>query len=94
MPAASRLGDICSGHGCFPPRSGATASSNVFINGIAAHRQGDSWLQHCCDICHTGAVSGGSSTVFINGQAATRIGDAIDCGSVLAQGSNNVFIGG
>jgi uncharacterized Zn-binding protein involved in type VI secretion len=73
---------------------GVTASSNVFINGIAAHRQGDAWAQHCCDTCHTGVVATGSSTVFINGKPATRIGDQINCGSVLAKGSNNVFIGG
>ena len=94
MAAASRLGDVCSGHDCFGPRPGATASNNVFINGIPAHRQGDGWQVHCCDVCHTGTVTGGSSTVFINGRPAARIGDAIDCGSLIAQGSNNVFIGG
>lgn len=94
MAAVSRLGDQCSGHGCFPPRAGANASNNVFANGIATHRLGDGWQAHCCDICHPGTVAGGSSTVFINGKPAARIGDSIDCGSLIAQGSNNVFIGG
>jgi len=96
MAAAARLGDICSGHGCFPPRSGTSASPNVFINGRPAHRAGDGWNLHCCPKkgCHPGVVSGGSSSVFINGLPAARIGDSVGCGSVIAMGSSNVFIGG
>lgn len=96
MAAASRLGDICSGHGCFPPRTGASAASTVFINGIPAHKMGDMWQTHCCPGagCHPGSVAGGSGSVTIEGTAAARIGDSIDCGSVIAQGSSNVFIGG
>lgn len=95
MPAAARLGDICTGHDCFPPRAGTAASENVFINGINAHKVGDGWAVHCCSgSCHPSAVSTGSSRVFINGQPAARIGDGIACGSLISQGSNNVFIGG
>jgi len=78
MPAVTRLGDICTGHGCFPPRANDEASDNVFINGIGAHRLGDHWVTHCCTIvCHDGVAAEGSSTVFINGKAAVRIGDMI-----------------
>ena len=94
MAAAARLSDICSGHDCFPPRSGASASNNVFINGLRAHKQGDGWQSHCCDTCHPGTVASGSRKVYINGSAAARIGDQINCGSLIAQGSNSVFIGG
>lgn len=97
MAAASRLGDICSGHGCWPPRAGQSASENVFINGIAAHKVGDAWLPHTCPSIpetHASTVASGSGTVFINGQPAARIGDSIACGSLIAQGSNNVFFGG
>jgi len=96
MAAAARLGDICSGHGCFPPRAGTDASSNVRINGIFAHRLGDGWNTHCCPKqgCHPSNIGGGSGTVRINGKAAARIGDSVACGSVIAQGSSNVFIGG
>jgi len=96
MPAASRLGDACTGHGCFPPRPGISASPTVFINGIAAHRVSDPWNVHCCPGagCHDGVVAAGSGTVKINGLAAARIGDAISCGSVIAVGSSTVFIGG
>lgn len=96
MAAAARLGDLDSGHWCFPPRSGVSASGNVFINGRPAHRMGDAWNLHCCPKhgCHPGVVSGGSSSVFINGLPAARIGDSTGCGGIIAMGSSNVFIGG
>lgn len=94
MPAAVRLGDECTGHGCFGPRVNDEASEDVFINGIGAHREGDHWTTHCCGpICHDGVADTGSTTVFINGKPAMRIGDAISCGSICAQGSPSVFIG-
>lgn len=94
MPAAVRLGDECTGHGCFGPRVNDSASENVFINGIGAHRVGDHWEVHCCGpICHDSEMAEGSSKVFINGMAAARIGDPIACGSLAAQGSSNVFFG-
>jgi uncharacterized Zn-binding protein involved in type VI secretion len=96
MAAASRLGDICSGHGCFPPRAGKDAASTVFINGIQAHKYGDPWDVHCCPGagCHPSIIGGGSGSVTIEKAPAARIGDSIACGSVIAQGSSNVFIGG
>lgn len=95
MPAAARLGDYCTGHGCWPPRTGISASNNVFVNGIRAHRLGDPWNSHCCplDGCHTGTVAQGSGSVSINGLAAARIGDSVACGSLIAQGSPTVNIG-
>lgn len=96
MPAATRLGDGSTGHGSWPPRNNIAASSNVYINGIGAHRQGDSWPTHCnpAPSCHAGSTASGSSTVFINGKQAARIGDPVDCGDTIAAGSSNVFIGG
>ena len=94
MPAISRLGDECTGHGCHPPRVNDSGSPDTFINGIAAHRVGDHWVEHTCgDNTHDGVAVSGSSTVFINGKAAMRVGDKISCGSAVAQGSPNVFIG-
>lgn len=95
MAAAARLGDYCTGHGCWPPRTGVTASNNVFVNGIRAHRLTDTWAVHCCPNagCHPGAVASGSASVFINGLPAARIGDSISCGSMIAMGSQNVSIG-
>jgi len=95
MPAVSRLGDVCSGHGCFGSRPSASAASTVFVNGIAVHRLGDAWDSHCCGpVCHGGSTSGASATVFVEGMGVARIGDPVDCGSSIAAGSGDVFAGG
>ena len=96
MPAVTRIGDNCSGHGCFPPRMAVQGSGNVFVNGKATHRQGDEWDSHCCpnNGCHNSTLSSGSSTVFVNGHQIARIGDPVACGSISAAGSGNVFAGG
>ncbi|KIC42238.1 hypothetical protein RA27_02285 [Ruegeria sp. ANG-R] len=96
MPAVTRLGDSCTGHGCFPPRASVSASGDVYVDGIAVHRVGDAWAAHGCDVCppHGGALSAGSGTVFANGRAIGRIGDPVDCGSSVASGSGTVFAGG
>ena len=94
MPAVTRLGDVCTGHGCYPPRVNDEASTNVFVNGIGVHREGDHWVTHTCgDNTHDGILETGSSTVFVNGIPAARIGDPISCGSLSAQGSPSVFFG-
>ena len=92
----TRFQDKCTGHGCYPPRRNSQASTNVFINGIGAHRQGDTWPPHGCSDCspHSGTLANGSSTVYVNGKQLARIGDPISCGSRCAQGSVNVFAGG
>ena len=93
MPGVVRLGDQCTGHSCFPPRSNASASSNVFVNGQAVHRVGDSWQSHCCGkSCHGSVQASGSPNVFVNGQAVARIGDSIACGSSNATGSSDVIV--
>ncbi|WP_420719603.1 PAAR domain-containing protein [Thiomicrorhabdus sp.] len=93
MPAATRLNDPCTGHGCFPPRTNIAASADVIINGQGAHREGDGWGSHCCGpSCHAGTTASGSPNVFVNGKAKARIGDPLDCGSAIAAGSANVFL--
>jgi hypothetical protein len=94
MPAAVRLGDMCTGHGCFPPRVNDTASENVFINNKGSHRQGDHWVTHCCSSCHDGTQASGSPNVFVNNKPKARVHDQISCGSKNAQGSPNVFVNG
>lgn len=96
MPAVTRLGDICTGHADWPPRPSTSASPDVYANGIAVHRQGDSWAVHCNSIpvCHGGSLASGSSTVYVNGKQIGRIGDPVDCGSSAASGSPDVFAGG
>lgn len=95
MPAACRLGDGCTGHGCYGGRPNDQGSPNVFINSKPAHRQSDHWVTHCCVIpCHDSNLSAGSSTVYTNSLQQGRVGDPVACGSAVASGSPNVFVGG
>lgn len=59
MPGIVRLGDVCSGHGCWPSRPNDEASSNVFVNSIGVHRLGDHWITHCFV---------GETRIFINNE--------------------------
>jgi uncharacterized Zn-binding protein involved in type VI secretion len=93
MPKVSRLTDIGSGHGCFPPSPATEGSGDVFVNGLPAHRRGDALQAHACPSCppHGRTSSGGSPTVYVNGKALVRMGDSISCGGALAAGSSDVF---
>ena len=96
MPGAVRKDDICTGHGCWPPRSNVSASSNVIINTKGAHRVGDGWDSHTCPSIpetHSSVQASGSATVIVNGKSLARIGDAIACGSKNATGSSDVIVG-
>jgi len=96
MPAATRLGDDCTGHGTFPPRPSISGSPDVATNGKPQMRVSDTYDSHCNSdgVCHGGALAQGSGSVFVNGKPAGRIGDSVDCGSSVSVGSGNVFIGG
>lgn len=96
MPAATRLGDLNTGHDACAPVALATASDNVLINGRGAGRVGDTYAAHSCKTrpSHVGAIASGSGTVTINGKPAARVGDSVSCGGTVAQGSGNVTIGG
>ena len=96
MPAQTRVGDNDTGHDACPPRPLAEGSPDVFVNGIAAGRVGDTYATHSCDVhpSHTGVIASGSGTVFINGRAAGRVGDAVSCGGSVAVGSPDVIVGG
>ena len=97
MSAVARVGDQCTGHGCWPPRPSVGGSPDVFCNGIAVHRQGDGWAPHTCPSIpetHASVLANGSSSVFVNGKALGRIGDPVVCGSSVATGSADVFAGG
>lgn len=95
MPAVGRLTDKDTGHGCWPPRASTTGSPNVFVNGKAALRVSDQFGPHTCGTnTHSGVITVGSNTVFANGKKLARIADNISCGSVISEGSPNVFAGG
>ena len=94
MPAIARVGDLCSGHGCYPPMPCIEGSSNVFLNGKAVTRAGDHWEAHCdmCTatlFCHERVGAAGQSNFLVNGKQVMRVGDPISCGSAVAQGSSD-----
>ena len=91
MPAVTRLGDVCTGHGCWPSRPNNGASPNVFADNIPVHRQSDSWSIHCV---HGSNLAAGSGSVFANNLQLGRIGDPVACGSSVQTGSATVFAGG
>ena len=88
-----RLGDIGTGHGCYPPRPIVTSSPNVFVDGKPVSRVGDSYALHSCPNTppHGATQTGGSPTVKANGKPVSRVGDAISCGSSVATGSSSSF---
>lgn len=99
MAAASRLGDLSSGHGCFNPTACVeVTASKTFINGILAQTVGSKFASHRCGKTTHPIFSrlsqGGSSKVFIEGLPAIRIGDSIACGDTVGQGSPNTQFGG
>ena len=97
MPAVTRLGDKCTGHGCHPPRPNRSASTDVFVNSKGAHRKGDGWHVHICPpkiyAPHGSVLAAGSATVFANSKPIGRKTDPVACGSTVRQGSGNVFAG-
>lgn len=92
MPAATRLNDLCTGHGCFPPRENITASEDVFVEDLGAHRVGDLWDVHSCVSIHSGVTVSGSPDVFVNDVPKARVGDQVDCGSAIMSGAETVFV--
>jgi uncharacterized Zn-binding protein involved in type VI secretion len=95
MPAAHRKTDVCTGHGCYPPRQNEWQSPNVLCNNLNWHRETDAWNSHCCGLlCHPSTLCAGSPNVYVNNLQAARIGDPVCCGSACATGSGNVFANG
>jgi uncharacterized Zn-binding protein involved in type VI secretion len=77
-------------------------SSDVFVNGIGAVREGDVMVSHpdgnpCvgAPVNHAPALSTFSPTVFINNKAVGRIGDKYNSDGhydhTITSGSSNVF---
>ena len=95
MPFATRYTDICTGHGCWPPRPSCSGSPDTITNNLLQMRVTDCYESHCCPPpCHGGVLAQGSSTVFVNNLSAGRTGDPVSCGSRAMQHSPDVDIGG
>lgn len=99
MAKVHRQGDATTGHSCSsnssaPPTVPASYSPNVFINGKAVVREGDSIVPHKCGSSDPhGGVYTGSSSVFVNGKAIQVVGSPISCGDHAAEGSPDVNVG-
>jgi uncharacterized Zn-binding protein involved in type VI secretion len=96
MTHMHRKGDICTGHGCWPPRPSIQGSPDVFTNNIKQHRITDAWAVHGVPPCppHGSVQCAGSPNVFANTLAVARKGDAVCCGSACATHSPNVIANG
>ena len=96
MPAQCRLGDMSTGHGCFPPTAvnGAVASKTT-VEGSAAAMKDSTHPPHSCDsTVNSGRkISSGSGKTTIEGKPAARIGDPISCGDAMGQGASKTFFG-
>ena len=91
MPAVARLADFCLGH-CYEPRANVQGSENVFVNGRPVHLLSHYWPTHTCgQSSHDSITVQGSENIFVNGLPLARIGDALSCGDMIAEGSENVF---
>lgn len=95
MPAASMVTKLSTPDPCgAPPRVSISGSPDVFIENLAALRQGDSFAPHACPGSppHGAVTTSGSPTVFVNNIPIDRIGDGISCGSLVAEGATSVFV--
>ena len=63
------------------------------INGLPAHKVGDTFVPHTCGTdVHPDVATVGSTKVIINGTAAMRLGDVLaPGGALMAEASWNVF---
>ena len=48
-------------------------------------------LKNCGPVCHGAAIAAGSPDTFSESMPHARVGDPVDCGSMLAVGSGDVF---
>jgi len=91
MPGVAKQGDMSSGHGGFPPRTGISSVSDVFINGSPVHVHGDVFAVHSDGNSAHGGTAIASGHIFCHGKPVLRIGDPISCGGVVTSASGNVF---
>ena len=89
----SFIGEMYGKHFATPTPSGpiTTGSPNVLINGKAAAFC-SSYV--ACTNDGEQQISQGSATVGYNSLPASRVGDKGTCGFAVAEGSENVFVGG
>lgn len=93
MPPVTRKGDLCTGHGCWPPRPSTEGEERFTIGGRPVHLQGQEWAAHTCKTTHAGTLASGSSRFTVAGRGIGRVGDPVSCGSQVAQGDPRFSVG-
>lgn len=100
MAALSKLGDMSTGHGCFPPTAMVTTPvTKTYVNGILAG-VADPQCQFATHVCGTTThpqserypIPAPGNKTFIEGYPIAKIGDDINCGDAIAEGSGNSFM--
>ncbi|MGF6642282.1 RHS repeat-associated protein [Paraburkholderia sp. GAS82] len=74
-----------------------SGSLNVYVNNLPAARAakpGDMDTIECQNHSGPQMIAQGSGNVYINDHPASRVGDKTTCDASIAEGSDNVFIGG
>ncbi len=69
----------------------------MFVNDIPLHCAGHAWAPHTCPgipETHASVLADGWPSVYAEGRRIGYIGAPVACGSAVAEGSPNVFVGG
>jgi hypothetical protein len=93
---AIRVGDVSTGHGCWPPTTAAVGSVTSFTDQLPQVRMTDAYVLHCCPGppgCHPVMAAQGSQTAFTDQLASHCVGHALSCGDIAAIGSLTSFKG-
>lgn len=78
---------------CSPASQVYRASPDVFINGLPVHRVTDGWETHTDGSdAHSAETVEGVHGFTVNGKQVAMTGCVVSCGSMTAQGSDNVFV--
>jgi len=99
MSAIAKLGDMSTGHDCFPPTPMVvTPITKTYINGVlagAAHPSCQFETHTCGRTTHPRAerfpIPNPNNKTYIEGYPIARIGDDINDGDAIAEGSTNSF---
>ena len=92
MPELCTKVDLCQGHDGYPPRSFATFSPNITVEGFEVVRVGDKLHDHGCS--RVAVVETGCASISANGRAVASVGSRVTCDSkVLSTGRPSVLVG-
>ena len=93
MPPVHRVGDICTGHGCWPPRTAIPSPlgmCTVISTALPIHLVGDWYMPHHCPGSssppHTAMGLTGAMTVIASFRPVRRIGDVLTTGGAAPLG--------